>query len=168
MIQSVKTCLSKYITFSGRASRSEYWYFALFVFVVSVLLAILDSIIMPETAADDPSPGLLNGFFQLAMFLPLLAAGWRRLHDTGRPGWYLLLPVGLNLVAIIAMLTGVIAFSALETQSANPDALRGPAAFLGASGLVIVGVVQLLLALLLLWWLTRPSDPGPNAYGDPS
>lgn len=166
MIPSIKTCLSKYVTFSGRASRSEYWYFVLFVFVVSVALAILDSAIMPDTSPEDQSPGLLNSVFQLAMFLPVLAAGWRRLHDTGRPGWYLLLPLGLNLFAIVAMLTGVIAFSALESQAADPDALRGPAAVLGTSGLLIVGIVQLLLALLLVWWLTRPSDPAPNVYGD--
>ncbi|MFD3190908.1 hypothetical protein ACFMPD_11615 [Sedimentitalea sp. HM32M-2] len=69
--------------------------------------------------------------------------------------------------AVMAVLTGAIAFSAHKTLSANPDALRGPAAFLGTSGFVIVGVLQLLLALLLLRWLTRPSDPAPNAYGDP-
>lgn len=157
MIEAVKTCFGKYFVFSGRATRSEYWWFFLFVILVSVALAFVDG----------GGSGILNGLFQLAVIVPMLAAGWRRLHDTGRPGWYLLLPVGLNVLVFIAMFTGIFAFSAIEAQSADPDNLREPATLIGAGGMAIVGVAQLLLAILLIWWLSRPSDPNANQFGDP-
>jgi len=80
--ESVSTCLKKYVDFNGVASRSEFWWFMLFVFIVAVVLGWA-------------SP-LLANIFGLAMLLPELAVGARRLHDTGRSGWWqllLLLPV---------------------------------------------------------------------------
>lgn len=83
--QSIRTCLSKYANFSGRASRSEYWWFVLAVFLVSVALNIIN-----------PS-GTLGGLFSLAILLPLIAAEVRRLHDTNRSGWFIL----LNLIPLV-------------------------------------------------------------------
>ena len=80
--ESVSTCLKKYVDFNGVASRSEFWWFILFVFIVAVVLGWA-------------SP-LLANIFGLAMLLPELAVGARRLHDTGRSGWWqllLLIPV---------------------------------------------------------------------------
>jgi uncharacterized membrane protein YhaH (DUF805 family) len=75
--------LKNYVGFQGRARRKEYWMFILFSFIVSVILAILESII----GAKD----VLTGLYSLAVLLPSLAVGVRRLHDTGRSGWWLLL-----------------------------------------------------------------------------
>ncbi|RPJ12582.1 MAG: DUF805 domain-containing protein [Deltaproteobacteria bacterium] len=75
--QSVSTCFSKYATFEGRASRSEYWWFFLFT-----LLASVASGIVSET---------LSALFSLGVLLPSLAVGARRLHDVNRSGWFLLL-----------------------------------------------------------------------------
>jgi len=75
--ESISTCFSKYATFDGRATRSEYWWFALFTFLASVILGMIS-----ETA---------SGVFSLAVLLPSLAVGARRLHDTDRSGWFLLL-----------------------------------------------------------------------------
>lgn len=75
--ESIGTCFSKYAVFNGRASRSEYWWWALFTF-----LASLASGIASET---------LSALFSLAILLPSLAVGARRLHDTDRSGWFLLL-----------------------------------------------------------------------------
>ena len=72
-VDAVKTCLRKYGTFSGRASRSEFWWFALF----TVLLSIVASMVSE----------LLNGVVSLALLLPSLAVGARRLHDIGKTGW---------------------------------------------------------------------------------
>ena len=77
---SVTTCLTKYATFSGRATRSEYWWFILFCIVVQFAVAAV-------AGQDHPLSLLAN----LALFLPGLAAGSRRLHDTGRTAWWLLL-----------------------------------------------------------------------------
>ncbi|MBR2606636.1 MAG: DUF805 domain-containing protein [Bacteroidaceae bacterium] len=82
-LESIKTCFGKYATFSGRARRSEYWWF--------VLLNLLISIIP-----------IINMIWGLIVLIPSIAVCIRRLHDTGRSGWWLLLaliPV-VNLVLI--------------------------------------------------------------------
>jgi uncharacterized membrane protein YhaH (DUF805 family) len=80
--QAISTCFSNYVTFEGRAARSEYWYWMLFVFIVSFVLSIVDRI-LPF--------GLLQVLFALATILPGVAVGCRRLHDIGRSGrWWLI------------------------------------------------------------------------------
>ncbi len=76
--QSVVTCLKKYFVFSGRASRSEFWWFQLFVFLINAILSALGFL-------------TLQSLVGLALFMPGLAAACRRLHDSGRTGWWLLL-----------------------------------------------------------------------------
>lgn len=80
---AVKTCFSKYADFSGRARRSEYWFFYLFVFLIVVAGSIVDGII--------GTTPVVQVVAVLAVLLPLLAALVRRLHDTGRSGWWALL-----------------------------------------------------------------------------
>ncbi len=80
---AVRTCFQKYATFSGRAPRPEYWWWVLFQVVVSV-------VVMALTGA--PTGGnTIQGLVSLALLLPSLAVGARRLHDMGRSGWWLLL-----------------------------------------------------------------------------
>ncbi len=69
---------------------------------------------------------------------------------------------------MIMLMTGVVVFSALESGVDDPETLRGPASFLGVAGLIIVSAIQLGLSVLMIWWLSRPSQEGPNAYGPPS
>jgi uncharacterized membrane protein YhaH (DUF805 family) len=75
--KAVRTCLTKYAHFNGRAARPEFWWFMLAQFVVVV---ILDMVSKP-----------LGGVFSLAMLVPSLAVGSRRLHDIGKIGWLQLL-----------------------------------------------------------------------------
>ena len=75
--ESIETCFKKYSVFEGTAVRSEYWWFALFLFLVGAGLSLVS-----ETAA---------AVFNLATIVPSLAAGARRLHDTDRSGWWQLL-----------------------------------------------------------------------------
>jgi len=72
-VQAVKTCLSKYADFKGRAGRPELWWFALFQVAVSVVLGLVSN--------------SLQGLAALGLLLPAIAVGTRRLHDTGRSGW---------------------------------------------------------------------------------
>ncbi len=164
--EAVKTCFSKYFQFSGRALRSEYWWFFLFVVVVSAALAMLDSILFGTNPETGQGSQVLSSVFQLAVIIPMLAVGWRRLHDTGRPGWYLLLPMALSITTLFVLLGGVAFFSVLEQGTENPDALRGPAAVLGVTGIVVVSILQFILSILMIWWLTRPSKEGANEYGE--
>ncbi|GAB5436120.1 DUF805 domain-containing protein [Falsiruegeria mediterranea] len=167
-LEAVKACFSKYVTFSGRAGRPEYWWFLLFVVLISAVLSVVDRMLFgvnPETLEQSR---LLTGLFQIATFLPLLAAGWRRMHDGGYPGWYLLLPMLVSMTTILFLFSGIMAFSFMEARVEDPDVLRGPAAAVGLTGLFVAGIVQLALAVLMIWWLTRPSQPETNEYGAPS
>ena len=87
--ESIRTCFTKYVGFDGVASRPEFWWFALFVFVVSLVLAMV-------------AP-MLGNLFALATLLPQLAVGARRLHDIGKSGWwqFLLLVPLLGLIVLI-------------------------------------------------------------------
>ncbi|MGW2569695.1 DUF805 domain-containing protein [Streptomyces sp. NPDC001537] len=76
--------LKKYAVFSGRARRKEYWNFALFVGIIYVVLLVL------AVASKSSAVFALIGVFYLGILLPSLAVGVRRLHDTGRSGWWLL------------------------------------------------------------------------------
>lgn len=166
LVDATRTCLSKFATFSGRASRPEYWWFLLAVVIVSVVLAIVDGVIF-GSGEDAGQP--LTGVFQLAMFLPLLAAAWRRLQDSGRPGWYALLPMLFSLAFVVLTLFGIFAVSALvEGGEPAGEEARGVMSLIGLSGLMVMGAIQFALAVLMLWWLTRPSDLTVNAYGPPS
>lgn len=93
---AVKTVFSKYATFSGRAARPEFWYFALFAFLVQMAFGIIG--IGSEKLAN-----ILSGLFALATIIPSLAVGARRLHDIDRSGWWQLImfiPV-LGIVVLI-------------------------------------------------------------------
>ena len=86
--QAISTCLSRYATFSGRASRPEFWWFFLFQLLASVAASMLG-----DTVAALAS---------LALLLPALAVGVRRLHDIGKSGWWQLLGLtGIGLLVLI-------------------------------------------------------------------
>lgn len=84
----------RYASFQGRSSRREFWYFFLFNFLA--LVAIL-SLEMMVGFSDPDSPGSMTNLYYLASFIPEIAVGVRRLHDTNRSGWWICLPV-VNLV----------------------------------------------------------------------
>jgi uncharacterized membrane protein YhaH (DUF805 family) len=97
--------LKKYAVFNGRARRKEYWYFALFNLIISIVLAIVDN--MLGSFSSGAGIGLLGGIYSLAIFIPGLAGSVRRLHDTDRSGWWLLIfliPLIGAIVLLIFML----------------------------------------------------------------
>lgn len=81
--EAINACFLKYATFSGRAGRPEFWYFHLFV-----ALGLAAAVMVDRFALHDPRPRFISGIFLLAVFLPILAVGTRRLHDTDRSGWW--------------------------------------------------------------------------------
>ncbi|HYF85594.1 DUF805 domain-containing protein [Azospirillum sp.] len=85
---AVRSVLSQYVGFSGRALRSEYWFWVLFTVLLSIVTSIIDVALFPF---DDVSP--LSSITNLALLLPGLAVSARRLHDVGRSGWWLLLAI---------------------------------------------------------------------------
>jgi uncharacterized membrane protein YhaH (DUF805 family) len=80
--------MKKYIDFTGRARRKEYWYFTLFNIIISFVLMFMD-ILLGLTTRDGWGP--LGAIYTLAVLIPGLAVTARRLHDTSRSGWWMLL-----------------------------------------------------------------------------
>lgn len=86
--QAIASGFKKYFTFSGRASRSEYWYWFLFVTLVQIVFRALDAIIFQSPLTDT---GALERLWQFVTFTPWVGVEIRRLHDVDRTGWWLLL-----------------------------------------------------------------------------
>ena len=128
---AVRTCLQKYVTFESRATRPEYWWFVLFSVGVVLVLGILGGLF----------GAVLLMVLGLALLPPGVAAAARRLHDTGRSGWWQLGPAVPNLLG----------------ELVGSDSLFG----------ILLGVVGLGFSLVLIWWLASPGDPAANAYGPP-
>lgn len=103
--------LKKYAVFEGRAGRQEYWFFILFNILISMALVYVDWLtgnINPETGL-----GILSGIYALGVMIPGMAVSVRRLHDTGRSGWWLL----ITFVPVI----GAIVFLYFMVLDSNPE-----------------------------------------------
>ena len=100
---SFVTCFRNYATFSGRAGRSEFWYFVLFLALNATILGVLGVII---GGGDLGAFTMVGSLFALVTFLPWLAVAVRRLHDIDLRGWWLLLAVtGIGALPLIVMLS---------------------------------------------------------------
>jgi uncharacterized membrane protein YhaH (DUF805 family) len=116
----------KYATFSGRASRSEFWWWALIGFIISSVLSSIGLAIAggDMTTVENMTSGsrnALSGLWGLVTLIPSLALGVRRLHDTNRSGWWLL----IALVPVV----GVIVLIVFYASSSNPAGARYDAPF---------------------------------------
>jgi uncharacterized membrane protein YhaH (DUF805 family) len=108
--------LKKYAVFSGRSRRMEYWYFVLFVVIITVVLNMLDLLIGANTRAG---VGVLSSIFSLAVLIPSIAVSVRRLHDIDRTGWWVL----ISLVPLV----GWIVLLVFSVQEGTPGSNRyGP------------------------------------------
>lgn len=105
--------LKKYATFSGRAQRAEYWYFLLFSTLIVIALSVIDG--MTGSYNEDTGWGLLSGLYSLAVLLPSIAVGARRLHDTSRTGWWLL----IGLIPVIGTIILIVFFVLDSTPGDN-------------------------------------------------
>ena len=92
---AVRTCLSKYVDFQGRAMRSEFWWFALFNIIVQIVTSVVDRGVLNYP--------VLSTIATLALILPGIAVSVRRLHDTDRSGWWLLISF-IPLIGAIVLL----------------------------------------------------------------
>jgi uncharacterized membrane protein YhaH (DUF805 family) len=111
--------LRQYVDFNGRARRTEFWMFTLFSVIISIVLGVVDYLL---------NTSVLGMIYSLAVLLPTLAVGARRLHDIGRSGWWQL----IGIIPIIGWII-LIVWDATDGHpqpnqwGANPNALAGPA-----------------------------------------
>tara|TARA_R110001583_G_scaffold18738_8_gene74243 strand:+ start:217 stop:588 length:372 start_codon:yes stop_codon:yes gene_type:complete len=99
--------LKKYAVFSGRASRQEYWMFFLFNILIAFAIGFVEGLV--------GSPGVVSGLYVLALLLPGIAIAVRRLHDTGRSGWWLL----IGFIPLVGPIVLLVFFVQGSTQEEN-------------------------------------------------
>lgn len=129
--------LKKYAVFTGRARRKEFWYFALFNFLAGIALGVIEGLLglFPESRQS-----ILVMLYNLAVLLPSLGVTVRRLHDTGRSGWWML----ITFVPLILVI---------------------PVLILAPPVLLLIALVLFVGSLVLLVFTVQDSDPGQNEYG---
>lgn len=110
--------LRKYAVFSGRARRKEYWFFALFNFLVSIALVMVEAALGMGDLESGYGP--ISGLYSLAVIIPGLAVSVRRLHDTGRSGWWFLV-VLVPLIGAIVLLVFTLLDSEAGTNEYGPN-----------------------------------------------
>lgn len=163
-MEAIQTCLRKYVTFSGRASRPEFWWFVLACFLVSAAITVTHGAIFGpsievvhsitinsdgtretgQALRQSYNGGIIGSLISLAMLCPLLASGWRRLHDTGRAGWFLLIPLPIAVAGIgLSLITNSVFFGFLT---------------------VLATLVSLAFLIVML---SQKSQPGSNVFGHP-
>jgi uncharacterized membrane protein YhaH (DUF805 family) len=134
---AVMQALSRYADFTGRARRREYWFFVLFAILSQFIASGLDLAVSALLGF-----GLFQILVGLALLVPGIAAGVRRLHDRNMSGWWLLAPSGASLVLTLLSLLG------------------GGGILGGLLAAVALGAGFLLVVILAL-----PGTPGPNRFG---
>ncbi len=141
------TPLKKYAQFSGRAPRAEYWWFYLGYIILAIVLNVLTGI--------SEIFGLL-GIAYLALIIPAIAVGVRRLHDIDRTGWWLLAPILPYAIGFAMMLPAIMSGAA---DPANPFNMTG----LGLASIFLL--LGLAMAITLFIFSLLPGTKGPNRYG---
>jgi uncharacterized membrane protein YhaH (DUF805 family) len=131
---AIRSVFSQYVGFTGRARRSEYWYWVLFTIILSVIASLL------QRAVNNSQNGVITSIVGLAILLPSLAVAVRRLHDTSRSGWWIL----LGLIPVV----GTIILIVFYVQDSHGDNQYGPSPKAVGS-------------------TANPAGPGPQTAPDP-
>jgi len=145
-IDWAKRPLQKYAEFSGRAPRAEYWWYTLGIIVVAIILNVVESLLGLSRMIGPYGP--LSALCMLALLVPGLAVTVRRLHDTNRSGWWIL-------VAVIpyAILGFMMARSATSTDMS------------GQASVGLFGIIALIGGVVLLVFMILAGTAGDNRYG---
>jgi uncharacterized membrane protein YhaH (DUF805 family) len=120
-VEAIKSGFNKYVTFSGRAARSEYWYWTLFAIIADIVAAIINVFV---------ALGFVGLVVSLALLLPSIAVAIRRLHDLDRTGWWLLLAftgIGAIVLLVWDCMKGTTGSNRFGADPLGPDADLQPA-----------------------------------------
>lgn len=162
--EAVKICWNKSANFKGRARRSEFWWFCLFIFLFMLLplIGFISGVVIGPSGGENMfCTMILSGVFLLGFALvflvPLLAATTRRLHDTGRSGWWIVVIITVSLFALI--LQGFAIDEIVSVDGILPAIYKGSIIVWGVN-LIILGLLITILVFTLL-----DSHKGENKYG---
>lgn len=187
MIEAAKICFQKFFVFTGRASIREFWKFVLFTFIGSLVCVVIDGALFGPSIENEVklsldtsgartqtvvqvaqyNGGWIGSIFGLICLVPFVAAGWRRMHDVGRPGWLMVLIPAVGLAvgyAIIFWNSHLVPVDLSGIQGAPETPLEisvpsSPTLFLiGWSTAFLSFIVSIVL-------LSLNPTPGPNKYG---
>jgi uncharacterized membrane protein YhaH (DUF805 family) len=111
-VDAIKSGFSNYVTFGGRAIRSEYWYWVLFIILAEIVTSIIDYGILGYQ--------ITTSLFGLAVFLPGLAVSIRRLHDLDRTGWWIFI-VLIPLIGAILLIVWYCSRGTVGPNRFGPD-----------------------------------------------
>lgn len=169
--EAIKLYFTNYVNFKGRASRSEFWWAMLFLFILGFVVGLIDAAISGGGFNGDPSSALasrvspLTTIVNLGTLLPSIAIVVRRLHDIGKRGWWIFLAYAPAIAAVVAfVMLLVIAITNYSTGSSD----GANATLMGLLGFVIlVGIASIVTGIIFLVWMCKPSV-GPNQWGYPS
>ncbi|ADU12804.1 DUF805 domain-containing protein [Asticcacaulis excentricus] len=171
--------LTKYADFNGRARRQEFWLFWLVQFLFfsvlnSIVMALMFQSFSTISAQTDPSNFMFNPTFMvlgqvgnvisLALLVPNLAVGVRRLHDTNRTGWWLILPIAAFVVGLVLFLVtqgGHLASLFTDKYENNPQAVFS----LIGSGFLMVWLPTFVGSVVLFVFNVLDGTPGANRFG---
>ena len=138
---AVRTCFRKFIDFDGRARRSEYWWFVLFLVLVGLACSLLD--VFLEAAVGF---SFISAVAILVFFFPAMAVTFRRLHDTGHSGWW----IGVSYILVAIGAIGMYFVVTYKLGAASAFSIWCP-------------IILFRFIVLMLCWLD--SHPGKNEYG---
>jgi len=156
--EAIITCFKKYFTFSGRARRSEYWWFILFSIIIGILLHVVEEFSIPDVDGDMYFSISYVIIFSLVIDIllipPFFAVAFRRLHDIGKSGWWILL------IGIIPIFIFLIFFTFMTMYAYTKDIMDDSLI------MVKIGFIFPVIGwVILIYWLTRPSAEGENKFG---
>ena len=168
-VEAVVQGFRKYVDFGGRAPRAEFWWWALFIVIGSIVFSVIDRLIGLGSA--------LETLFTLATLLPTLAVTARRLHDIGKTGWWQLGWYAINITAwLVAGIMFMIAVVGTRDASGrfggvegNFDFANSGDALASSPPAVIVLIAAIVITLAsIVWaivWLVQQGESGENRFG---
>jgi len=155
--------MRRYVDFSGRSSRSEFWFFILFYIIIVILATVIDATILGSQMGQ--GIGILSGIVMLVHIIPGLAVSVRRLHDIDRTGfWVLLFVLAPALIWIVGLL--IMGGSILMMMGGTDASAAAGFATMGM-GFLVIGLIILAIVILAIVFYVTPGTLGPNTYGPP-
>ena len=169
---AIKTCFKKYCVFTGRARRSEYWYWTLFNILVSIGISVLQGALsIPALLKGSGSESasligtVLSVIWVLAVLLPSLGVSVRRLHDTNHSGWWLLIIYVIEIAALVllaaSLATSWASLLTGDVEMPTAENMNLPCAVIG----LVLLLLTFVLEIVMLVWYIKNSTAGTNKYG---